>query len=209
MLAYSYVKIRQQMPDPSSSQMFGSEPAENSLPMGAPLFQVPTCWAPSTRTAAQRGRRRSRPRHSVSWPPSRPARPQVTLVAAACRGRFLPCVANLCPSRRGRAVQAVTCSDLSGHWRATGSCPAGSARIATAAACQTAASATRLSFGSSASDSNYPAGYYRWIGDGLAYFNQHTAGGGEADGQPLCRGLGRCAPRAATLRPDAPPLACV
>jgi hypothetical protein len=66
-------------------------------------------------------------------------------------------------------------------------CPAGSARIATEAACQTAASAMGLGYGSSGSYSNYPKGCYQWS-DGAVYFNQHATGGADAQSQLLCSG---------------------
>ncbi len=67
-------------------------------------------------------------------------------------------------------------------------CPAGAARIATEAACQTAASAMGLAYGSSRTDSTYPKGCYRWSDDGAVYFNPHATGGADAQSQPLCCG---------------------
>ena len=85
-------------------------------------------------------------------------------------------------------------------------CPAGAARIATEAACQTAASAMGLAYGSSSTDSTYPKGCYRWSDDGAVYFNPHATGGANAQSQPLCSGSSV----AGTLSPGAAPVSgCV
>ena len=66
-------------------------------------------------------------------------------------------------------------------------CPEGSARIETEAACQTAASAMGLAYGSSSlGDRGYPKGCFVYNGDGKAYFNPHRDGGGDLQRRPLC-----------------------
>jgi hypothetical protein len=87
------------------------------------------------------------------------------------------------------------------------SCPAGSDRISTAAACEAAASATTLTYVSASSDdsySSYPAGCYRWTSDGQVYFNSHITGGSDANSQPLCSPAGSAGialpPNVATIR---------
>ncbi len=84
------------------------------------------------------------------------------------------------------------------------SCPAGSDRISTAAACEAAASATALIYDSSGYESSYPAGCYRWTSDGRVYFNRHITGGSDADSQPLCSPAGSAGialpPSVATIR---------
>ncbi len=60
-------------------------------------------------------------------------------------------------------------------------------RIATEAACQAAASAMGLAYGSSClGDRVSPSGCYVYSGDGKAYFNAHVIGGVDPQRRPLC-----------------------
>ncbi len=65
-------------------------------------------------------------------------------------------------------------------------CPAGSVRIATQAACRTAAAAAGKTFGSTSVEADYPRGCYIWTTDDTAYFNPHAVGAGEASSRLLC-----------------------
>ncbi len=70
-------------------------------------------------------------------------------------------------------------------------CPAGSVRIATEAACRTAATAagkTILESSFVETDAAYPRGCYS-ISDNTAYFNTHAVGAGYSDYQVLCAAL--------------------
>lgn len=67
------------------------------------------------------------------------------------------------------------------------SCPAGSVRIATEAACRTAASATQLTYSATESDSSFPVGCYHYFDFGsYVNFNTHSNGGGDRHSRPLC-----------------------
>jgi hypothetical protein len=87
--------------------------------------------------------------------PSRPARPQVDSHSgtrpAVCRRRITLFTA------WARCAGAYVFGAVGSN-----SCPAGSDRISTAAACRAAASATMLIYASASSTSSYPAGCYRW-----------------------------------------------
>jgi hypothetical protein len=119
--------------------------------------------------------------------PSRPARPQVSDAVNSCSGRVPRWVAGVPPvfTAWARCAGAHVFGALGSN-----SCPAGSDRISTAAACRAAASATTLTYASASSYSSFPAGCYRWTSDGQVYFNRHITGGSDASSQPLCSPAG-------------------
>lgn len=67
-------------------------------------------------------------------------------------------------------------------------CPAGSACISLAAACQGAALAMGLDYGGSESEAGYPKGCYRMTSSGKVFYNSHATGSGDRLSQPLCTG---------------------
>jgi hypothetical protein len=91
-----------------------------------------------------------------------------------------------------RAVPSCAGAYVSG---AAGSneCPAGSARIATEAACRTAAAAAGKYFRDVTTESGYPRGCYIWTTD-YAYFNPHAVGAGNSEAQLLCTAVTTGAP---------------
>jgi hypothetical protein len=70
-------------------------------------------------------------------------------------------------------------------------CPAGSARIATEAACRTAAAAAGKTPGSTFVDTrpDHPQGCYYRTDSNYAYFNDHAVGAGRSTDQLLCAAL--------------------
>jgi hypothetical protein len=76
--------------------------------------------------------------------------------------------------------------------RGSNECPAGSARIATEAACRTAAAAAGKIVGSAFVDTEptYPRGCYYWtFSTTNAHFNTHAVGAGHPNRQLLCAAL--------------------
>ena len=109
--------------------------------------------------------------------------------------------------RAARAVLSCAGAYVSGD-AGSNACPAGSVRIATAAACRTAAAAAGKLVGSgsgfSGTWSGYPRGCYYYYTSSIAYFNTHAVGAGRSDAQLLCAALATTgAPRHAPTRPRA------
>ncbi len=101
----------------------------------------------------------------------------------------LACAAAAARPRAARAVLLCAGAYVSG---AAGSneCPTSSVRIATEAACRTAAAAAGKTFGSTSVDKDYPRGCYIWTIDNTAYFNPHAVGAGDSYTQLLCAAAG-------------------
>jgi hypothetical protein len=81
-----------------------------------------------------------------------------------------------CPLPVGAFVQGAANTNV---------CPAGSTIIATAVACQQAASALGMSYqAAGGTSSTYPKGCYKWTT--LIYFNTHATGAAQAASTPIC-----------------------
>jgi hypothetical protein len=65
-------------------------------------------------------------------------------------------------------------------------CPAGSVRIATEAACRTAATAAGKTFRYAETNAYYPRGCFYDTGSNVLVFNTHAVGTGNSYAQPLC-----------------------
>jgi hypothetical protein len=75
-------------------------------------------------------------------------------------------------------------------------CPAGSARIATEAACRTAAAAAGKTFAGVEAEATYPRGCYYTTNYNYVYFNIHAVGAGNPIRQLLCAATVTGAPTA-------------
>ncbi len=71
----------------------------------------------------------------------------------------------------------------------TNACPLGSARIGTAAACESAAAAIRKLYGGNETNPGFPGGCYLNTRASVAFFNADPTGAPEPNHQPLCAGL--------------------
>jgi hypothetical protein len=74
-----------------------------------------------------------------------------------------------------------------GDTRST-ACSASYGKLVTAAACQTAAGAARITYGGSGTYSSYPYGCYWHAISGSVYFNANASGAANFYARPLCAG---------------------